>query len=122
MSRLVNPDVETTDWRAVCGKSACTVRREGRRKPFLPPIRIAGNVALLMNSLVNPTEHGILQQFHNEGTTFIVVGDDDQAVNEFRRAHADYIREFVDIYKPKQYPLPRNRRCPKEILDLGFVK
>jgi hypothetical protein len=30
MSRLVNPDEETTDWRAVCGKSACTVRREGR--------------------------------------------------------------------------------------------
>jgi len=73
---------------------------------------------------LNPTEHGILQQFHNEGTTFIVVGDDDQAVNDFRRAHADYIRKFVDIYKPEQYPLPRNRRCPKEILDLAdeFVK
>jgi len=24
------PDEETTDWRAVCGKTACTVRREGR--------------------------------------------------------------------------------------------
>ena len=30
------PDVETNDWRAVCGKTASTVRREGRRKPFLP--------------------------------------------------------------------------------------
>ena len=32
------PDVETSNWRAVCGKTASTVRREGRRKPFLPPI------------------------------------------------------------------------------------
>jgi len=73
---------------------------------------------------LNPTEHGILQQFHNEGTTFIVVGDDDQAVNDFRRAHADYIRDFADIYKPVQYPLARDRRCPKEILELAdeFVK
>ena len=25
-----NPDEETTDWRAVCGRTACTVRRAGR--------------------------------------------------------------------------------------------
>jgi hypothetical protein len=30
------PDEETNDWRAVCGRTARTVRREGRRKPFLP--------------------------------------------------------------------------------------
>jgi hypothetical protein len=30
------PDVETNDWRAVCGRTARTVRREGRRKPSLP--------------------------------------------------------------------------------------
>src|SRR5699024_7107644 len=28
-SRPVNPDVETTDWRAVCGRTARTVRRAG---------------------------------------------------------------------------------------------
>jgi DNA helicase-2/ATP-dependent DNA helicase PcrA len=73
---------------------------------------------------LNPTEHGILQQFHREGTTFMVFGDDDQAVNDFRRAHADYIKEFADIYNPTKYPLARDRRCPKEILDLAdkFVK
>jgi hypothetical protein len=27
-------DEETTDWRAVCGKTARTVRRAGRAKPF----------------------------------------------------------------------------------------
>ena len=30
------PDVETSNWRAACGKTASTVRREGRRQPSLP--------------------------------------------------------------------------------------
>ena len=34
------PDVETNNWRAVCGKTASTVRREGRRKPSLPLSRV----------------------------------------------------------------------------------
>lgn len=73
---------------------------------------------------LNPTEHGILRQFNKEGTVFMVFGDDDQAVNDFRRAHADYILDFKKIYNPTPYPLDRDRRCPKEILDLAdeFVK
>ena len=39
------PDVETSNWRAVCGKTASTVRREGRREPSLPlscePVQLA---------------------------------------------------------------------------------
>jgi hypothetical protein len=31
-----NPDEETTDWRAVCGRTACTVRRAGRGDPSRP--------------------------------------------------------------------------------------
>jgi len=68
---------------------------------------------------LNPTEHAILKEFHLEGTTFTVFGDDDQAVNDFRRAHSDYIRDFDIVCKPVKYPLPRDRRCPKEILDLA---
>jgi len=30
MLRRANPDEETLDWRAVCGRTARTVRREGR--------------------------------------------------------------------------------------------
>jgi len=73
---------------------------------------------------LNPTEHGILQQFHKEGAIFMVFGDDDQAVNDFRRAHADFIHDFAKIYSPTKYPLKRDRRCPKEILDLAdeFVR
>ena len=33
-----NPDEETTNWRAVCGKTARTVRREGRTVSFPTPI------------------------------------------------------------------------------------
>ena len=36
------PDVETSNWRAVCGKTASTVRREGRREPSYPYHGIAG--------------------------------------------------------------------------------
>ena len=32
------PDAETSDWRAVCGRTARTVRREGRPKAFPTPI------------------------------------------------------------------------------------
>jgi hypothetical protein len=33
-----DPDEETTDWRAVCGRTARTVRRAGTAKPFPTPI------------------------------------------------------------------------------------
>jgi hypothetical protein len=32
-----NPDEETTDRRAVCGRTACTVRRAGRGLPLSDP-------------------------------------------------------------------------------------
>src|SRR5262249_46874308 len=42
MSGHTNPDEEPTDWRAVCGRTACTVRRAGRARalsdPYQPPI------------------------------------------------------------------------------------
>src|SRR5215510_6951110 len=37
MSWRANPDEETTDWRAVCGRTACTVRRAGRVSAFPDP-------------------------------------------------------------------------------------
>jgi hypothetical protein len=38
MRRPVNPlRGKTTNWLAVCGKSACTVRREGGLKPISSP-------------------------------------------------------------------------------------
>src|SRR5215471_13919793 len=37
MSGHANPDEETTDWRAVCGRTACTVRRAGRARALSDP-------------------------------------------------------------------------------------
>ena len=35
--RRANPVEETTNWRAVCGKTACTVRRTGRTRVLPDP-------------------------------------------------------------------------------------
>ena len=45
-ARRASPDEETTDWRAVCGKTACTVRREGRAKAFPTPIQAVPKLAV----------------------------------------------------------------------------
>src|SRR5215471_4014995 len=37
MGEHANPDEETTDWRAVCGRTACTVRRAGRARALSDP-------------------------------------------------------------------------------------
>ena len=41
MLRRAGPDEETTNWRAVCGRTARTVRREGR-ETFPTPIQRVG--------------------------------------------------------------------------------
>ena len=41
---LVNPDEEILDWKAVCGKTARTVWREGRLVAFSTPIMHIGAV------------------------------------------------------------------------------
>jgi len=35
--RRANPERETADWRAVCGRTACTVRRAGRTSVLPDP-------------------------------------------------------------------------------------
>jgi hypothetical protein len=37
MCRRANPDEETTNWRAVGGRTACTVRRAGRVRALSDP-------------------------------------------------------------------------------------
>jgi len=39
MLRRANPERETADWRAVCGRTACTVRRAGRTSVLPDPYR-----------------------------------------------------------------------------------
>jgi hypothetical protein len=40
--------VETTDWRAVCGKTARTVRREGRTVSFPTPINLVIDIKVYL--------------------------------------------------------------------------
>lgn len=68
---------------------------------------------------LNPTEHALLRAFHGAGVEFMCFGDDDQAINEFRRANADLVQDFKKTYSPAEYSLPRDRRCPREILELA---
>jgi len=38
--RRANPERETADWRAVCGRTACTVRRAGRTSVLPDPYQL----------------------------------------------------------------------------------
>jgi hypothetical protein len=55
-----NPDEETTDWRAVCGRTARTVRRAGTAKAVSDPYRIyETRFELLFDCGGTPLEIGI---------------------------------------------------------------
>jgi hypothetical protein len=43
LAASARPDVETSDWRAVCGRTARTVRREGRARALPYPYRAPGS-------------------------------------------------------------------------------
>nr|VFK28154.1 MAG: hypothetical protein BECKLPF1236A_GA0070988_106272 [Candidatus Kentron sp. LPFa]VFK37009.1 MAG: hypothetical protein BECKLPF1236C_GA0070990_107431 [Candidatus Kentron sp. LPFa] len=45
---------KTADWRAVCGKTARTVRREGRAKPVPTPIAYLCGFAPVQKALLEP--------------------------------------------------------------------
>src|SRR6516162_523464 len=65
-SQRVNPDEETTDWRAVCGRTARTVRRAGTAKAVPDPYQssldsgsLAGASLAGMSAPVKaPYQHG----------------------------------------------------------------
>ena len=67
------PDVETTNRRAVCGKTARTVRREGRAKalpcpyPALPQIMVCGVDADSLAELPHGFRHAECQRIGDDG-------------------------------------------------------
>src|SRR5262249_46574789 len=46
LCRRANPDEETTDWRAVCGRTARTVRRAGTARAVPDPYQITEILAI----------------------------------------------------------------------------
>src|SRR5918996_5063456 len=49
-----NPAAETTDWRAVCGRTACTVRRAGRAQALPDPYRTLRGVLTQQGAVIKP--------------------------------------------------------------------
>src|SRR6266498_1953159 len=48
-----NPDEETTDWRAVCGRTARTVRRAGTAKAVSDPYRTRRRTAVRVEDMLH---------------------------------------------------------------------
>src|SRR5439155_20580557 len=48
-----NPDEETTDWRAVCGRTARTVRRAGTAKAVPDPYRTRRRTAIRVEDMLH---------------------------------------------------------------------
>ena len=78
-----NPDEETTDWRAVCGKTASTVRRAGTAKAVSDPYQ-----TLSGTNLGSPVEDRPF--FHGAGTTPKVERVGDQTPLRFDLVNLDY--------------------------------
>ncbi len=51
------------------------------------------------------------------GKTIIGIGDDDQSIYKFRKAHPEGIRNFLNEYKAIDYPLTISHRCGTKILN-----
>ncbi len=54
-ARRDTPDEETTNWRAVCGKTARAVRRAGRRKPSRP-LSFSSRIPRFLDPQIKPEE------------------------------------------------------------------
>jgi predicted RNA-binding Zn-ribbon protein involved in translation (DUF1610 family) len=53
MGGHANPDEETTDWRAVCGRTACTVRRTGKARALSDPYQCRKGLVCLMHDMLS---------------------------------------------------------------------
>lgn len=51
------------------------------------------------------------------GIALIAIGDDDQSIYQFRKAHPDGIRRFVREYEAANYSLTVSHRCGRRILE-----
>lgn len=51
------------------------------------------------------------------GVTLVAVGDDDQSIYSFRKAHPAGIREFPQKHSAADYQLTTNHRCGRRILE-----
>ena len=95
--------------------------------PFRLKIALEGNSELDLGGFnlvaideyqdLNACDLNCFSHISKRGTTIIAIGDDDQSIYRFRKAHPEGIRRFPEEYKAEVYPLSISHRCGKKILD-----
>lgn len=95
--------------------------------PFRLKTALEGNSELDLGNLnliavdeyqdLNACDLNCFSHMSKRGTTIIAIGDDDQSIYQFRKAHPEGIRRFPDEYQAEVYPLSISHRCGKKILD-----
>ena len=84
---LVNPDEEILDWKAVCGKTARTVWREGRLVAFSTPIIFFRSKAYCYVALLGVWQNFVVNQ-HNSvkvSERAVLLGDHTSVVKDGRK-------------------------------------
>lgn len=66
---------------------------------------------------LNACDLKCIKLISEQGTTIIAIGDDDQSIYQFRKAHPAGIRNFSKEYKAINYPLTISHRCGRKILN-----
>ena len=66
---------------------------------------------------LNSCDLKCIKLISEHGKTIIGIGDDDQSIYKFRKAHPDGIRNFLNEYDALDYPLTISHRCGRKILN-----
>ncbi|MBU0999728.1 ATP-dependent helicase [Patescibacteria group bacterium] len=95
--------------------------------PFRLKTALEGNSELDLGGLslvaideyqdLNACDLNCFDHISKRGSTIIAIGDDDQSIYLFRKAHPEGIRKFSEDYKAEVYPLTISHRCGKKILN-----
>lgn len=95
--------------------------------PYRLKIALEGNPDLDLGSLeliavdeyqdLNACDLQCIRLLSDRKITVIAIGDDDQSIYQFRKAHPAGIRNFSTEYQSHSYPLTINHRCGRKILE-----
>lgn len=95
--------------------------------PFRLKIALEGNSNLDLGNIeliavdeyqdLNACDLKCIRMISERGITIIAIGDDDQSIYKFRKAHPAGIRNFPKEYQAVNYPLTISHRCGSKILE-----
>lgn len=84
-----------------------------------PDLDLGGLRLLIVDEYqdLNACDLACLDHLAQRGVKLVAVGDDDQSIYSFRKAHPAGIRDFVTKYDAADYQLTMNHRCGRNILS-----